>query len=221
MSTHATVRGLLAAVPIALATATTPAGCHPTTEPGGGAAPAAAADVAAAQQQLAGLRITPPDTGAHYNRADWPHWSIVAGECDARETTLQRQGTHVTTGAHCRITGGTWTSPYDGTTVTTPGSLDIDHMVPLAEAARSGTRGWTRAQREHYANDSAVLVAVTAKSNRSKGDQDPARWLPAKDRCGYVAHWVAVKATYAMTVDPAEHDVIAGILDHCPGSEAR
>ncbi|MEV6878626.1 hypothetical protein AB0M82_37025, partial [Amycolatopsis sp. NPDC051128] len=45
------------------------------------------------------------------------------------------------------------------------------------------------AERERYANDPAVLVAVTATSNRAKGDQDPARWLPALDRCGYVARW--------------------------------
>ena len=140
---------------------------------------------------------------------------MVAGECDAREDTLKRQGSHVTTGPHCAVTGGSWTSPYDGTTVTKPGALDIDHLVPLAEAARSGTRGWTRAQREHYANDPAVLVAVTAKSNRSKGDQDPARWLPALDRCGYAAHWVAVKTAYRMTVDPAEQSALRSILTHC------
>ncbi|MFE3179260.1 HNH endonuclease family protein [Amycolatopsis sp. NPDC059090] len=173
-------------------------------------------DAAAARAALARLRVAPEDTGAHYRRADWPHWDQVAGECDARAETLKAQGTGVTTGPHCRIIGGRWTSRYDGVTVTDPGGLDIDHMVPLAEAARSGTRGWTRVQREAYANDTRlVLVAVTAKSNRAKGDQDPAKWLPALDRCGYVAQWVAVKAKYAMTVDPAEHDAIAGILRRC------
>ncbi|MFI5607243.1 HNH endonuclease family protein [Amycolatopsis sp. NPDC051903] len=221
MTTHTTVRALLTAAPIALATATTPAACHvpdhTTVTPAAGTAPTATAvDVAGARRQLAGLRVAPADTGAHYSRADWPHWSIVAGDCDARETVLRNQGRGVTTGAHCTVTAGTWTSPYDGTTVTRPGALDIDHMVPLAEAARSGTRGWTRAQRERYPNDTRlVLVAVTAKSNRSKGDQDPAHWLPARDRCGYVAHWVAVKATYGMTVDTAEHDAIASVLTHC------
>lgn len=173
-------------------------------------------DAVQARAQLAVLRVAPEDTGAHYRREDWPHWEIVSGECDAREIVLQRQGRDVTTGAHCRITGGTWTSPYDGVTITQPGQLDIDHMVPLAEAARSGTRGWTRAQREAYANDTAlVLVAVTAKSNRSKGDGDPAKWLPAQNRCGYVARWVAVKSKYGMNLDRVEHDAIAGILAHC------
>lgn len=34
----------------------------------------------------------------------------------------------------CKLTGGTWTSYYDGREVTSADSLDIDHMVPLTEA---------------------------------------------------------------------------------------
>ncbi|WP_324615434.1 hypothetical protein [Streptomyces sp. NRRL S-920] len=34
----------------------------------------------------------------------------------------------------CRVTGGSWYSYYDGETLTAPKGLDIDHMVPLAEA---------------------------------------------------------------------------------------
>lgn len=176
------------------------------------ATPAASSTV---KRDLDVLTVAPEDTGAHYQRADWPHWSIVSGECDARETALKDQGRHVTTGAHCVRTGGEWTSRYDGVIVTDARKLDIDHMVPLAEAARSGTRDWSRADRERYANDPAVLVAVTLKTNRSKGDQDPAHWLPALDHCGYVTQWVAVKAKYKMTVDKAEHDAIAGVLAHC------
>ncbi|GAO12837.1 hypothetical protein TPA0598_13_00210 [Streptomyces lydicamycinicus] len=54
-------------------------------------------------------------------------------------------------------------------------------MVPLAEAWNSGASQWTAARRQAYANDLGAersLVAVTAKSNRSKADQDPAQWMP-------------------------------------------
>ena len=216
-----TITRTATALTLAAAIAATPAGCHGSrTGPAPvavdvGGHPAAVADVGTARRQLAELTVAAEDTGNHYRRADWPHWDQAGGGCDARENALRTQGRAVTTGPGCRISGGTWVSPYDGVTVTTPGALDIDHLVPLAEAARSGTRGWSLAQREHYANDPAVLVAVTAKSNRSKGDQDPAHWLPALDRCGYVAHWVAVKRTYRMTVDPAERAAIAGVLAHC------
>lgn len=42
-------------------------------------------------------------------------------------------------------------------------------------------QAWTAVRREACANDQGQLVspvAVTARSNRSKADQDPAEWLP-------------------------------------------
>jgi hypothetical protein len=77
--------------------------------------------------------------------------------------------------------------------VTPASGLDIDHMVPFAEAwDSSGASTWTAQRREAYANDQgqeASLVAVTARSNRSKADQDPAQWMPpASDaHCRYTA----------------------------------
>ncbi|WP_245901117.1 HNH endonuclease family protein [Prauserella shujinwangii] len=100
-------------------------------------------------------------------------------------------------------------------TVTDPGDLDIDHIVPLAEAARSGARRWPEERRRAFANDPDVLVAVTATSNRQKGDQDPAEWLPDRDRCGYVARWVRIKHTYGLTADQAEADTIRSVLRRC------
>lgn len=212
-----------AAVTIAAAVAATPAGCqNSSTRPATdtvvadvGSGGTARIDPAAVRKQLDRLRVAVEDTGHHYKRSDWPHWATVSGACDARETALKTQGRKVSTGEGCKVTGGTWVSPYDGATVTTASTLDADHMVPLAEAARSGTRDWSRAQRQRYANDQAVLVIVTAKSNRSKGDSDPAKWLPAKDKCGYLARWVQVKTTYRMTVDQTERDAIAGVLRRC------
>ncbi|AGM10137.1 HNH endonuclease family protein [Amycolatopsis keratiniphila] len=197
---------------LAAAVALGTAACVPTPESAAAKRPTAGSSTA---RQLAALRVAPVDTGAHYKRDDWPHWVSVGKGCDRREDTLKVQGRNVKTGKGCKVLSGEWPSRYDGVTVTDPGTVDVDHMVPLAEAARSGTRGWSEKQRTRYANDPAVLVAVSAKSNRAKGDQDPAKWLPAKDRCGYVAHWVRVKTTYAMTVDQAEHDAIAAILRHC------
>ncbi|WP_240519185.1 HNH endonuclease family protein [Amycolatopsis antarctica] len=180
-------------------------------------APAAPADLAA-------LPIATEDTGAHYDRDDWPHWSQVADGCDTRETVLRAEGREVTTGGSCAITGGEWTSVYDGQTITSARSLDVDHIVPLAEVQRSGRvengrrvgpRQWSREDRRRYANDPEVLVAVSAKSNRSKGDQDPAKWLPDLDRCGYARDWVRVKAKYALSADQAEHDALASVLAVC------
>jgi hypothetical protein len=66
-----------------------------------------------------------------------------------------------------------WLSPYDGKSYTKDSALDIDHLVPLAEAWRSGAWAWSALQRQNYANDlteSKALVAVSLGLNRQKGD---------------------------------------------------
>lgn len=145
-------------------------------------------DVSKALVMLDELPVAPEDTGYHYDRDDWPHWSSTGGGCDTRDTVLQEQGQSVKVFDGCAVTG-VWVSVYDGETVHDAKDLDIDHVVPLAEAARSGVRDWSRVDRERYANDKRFLLAVTASSNRSKGDDDPARWLPSDSsyRCAYLA----------------------------------
>lgn len=174
--------------------------------------------------ELAALQIAQEDTGAHYDRDDWlPQWAR-SGECTTRETVLQQQGQGVVVDGRCAPTAGTWYSSYDGVTVTDPRKLDIDHIVPLAEVARSGPivdgrrqrpGSWPVEQRRAYANDVEGLVAVTSSSNRSKSDDDPARWLPDHDQCGYVKSWVRVKRKYNLSVDQAEHDAITSVASRC------
>ncbi len=74
-----------------------------------------------------------------------------------------------------------WYSPYDGAAWTAASDVDIDHMVPLAEAWASGAWAWTTSQRQTYANDlgGPELWAVTDNVSQSKGDKDPAEWQPS------------------------------------------
>lgn len=175
--------------------------------------------------KLLTLTVAVEDTGAHYDRDDWGSWTTVRG-CDTRERVLARDGTDEIVDDQCRpgcpaaLHTPCWTSPYDGRTTADPDTLDIDHIVALAEAQQSGARDWTAVQRHGYANDPTNLVAVTAAVNRSKGDQDPGTWLPAKWRCEYAARWIGVKATYGLTVDQAERDALAGVLAGCPPAGA-
>lgn len=175
------------------------------------------------------LPIAPEDTGAHYDRDQWPHWSTRPEGCDTRTHMLAEQG-EATIGRACRVRGGQWYSLYDNRTVTDPSSLDVDHIVPLAEVARSGRivngrrvgpRTWTTGQRQTYANDPAVLLAVTASTNRAKGDQDPAHWLPEHNRCEYVWMWVGIKHAYRLSADPAEARAINRVLARCPQAGDR
>ncbi|MFF1405146.1 HNH endonuclease family protein [Streptomyces sp. NPDC058294] len=142
---------------------------------------------------LAGLPVDTEDrTG--YERTAFRHWIDTDGDgCDTRAEVLKTEAVIAPAqGAECRLSGGTWYSPYDERRLEGPGGVDIDHLVPLAEAWDSGASAWTAAQREAYANDlgdDRPLIAVSAASNRAKGDQDPAAWLPpaAGYRCTYVA----------------------------------
>lgn len=79
---------------------------------------------------------------------------------------------------------------------------------------------WTPARREAYANNldaERSLVAVTAKTNRSKSDQDPSTWLPplADARCTYAADWVATKLRWGLTVDQSEAEALATLVEIC------
>jgi Protein of unknown function (DUF1524) len=186
----------------------------------GGAGPAGApVDVGAEQIRLAGLTVAAWGSMAHYSRDRFPQWISQGAGCDTRDKVLERDGQGVTATGECTITAGTWVSPYDGRTVTDPQGLDIDHLVPLADAWRTGAADWTDAEREKFANDLTrpQLLAVSASSNRSKGDQDPSQWKPPSHAywCRYAASWIEVKSYWRLTVTTAEKDALAGMLGTC------
>ncbi|MFE7037219.1 HNH endonuclease family protein [Streptomyces sp. NPDC057621] len=157
-----------------------------------------------------------------YQRSRFRHWTDADRDgCSTRaEVLIAESRTEPAVAAGCRITAGEWYSFYDGITLTAPGGLDIDHMVPLAEAWDSGAFAWTAMRREAYANDldaDRSLVAVTARSNRSKSDQDPADWLPplADARCAYAVAWVATKLRWQLSADDHERAALAELAAGC------
>ncbi|MEU9075989.1 HNH endonuclease family protein [Kitasatospora sp. NPDC004745] len=173
---------------------------------------------ATARSYLAGMPATAETHGDSYDRTLFPAWITISGTCDTREWIVKRDGSNVTTDTSCKATGGSWSSVYDNATTTNPSSFDVDHLVPLAEAWASGAWAWTTAQRQAFANDVSrpQLLLVSASSNRSKGDRDPAEWLPqASYQCTYARAWVQVKQYYNLTVDSAEKTALTGILNNC------
>ncbi|MEU3031960.1 HNH endonuclease family protein [Streptomyces incarnatus] len=154
-----------------------------------------------------------------YSRDKFPTWITIEGNCNTREWIIKRDGTNVVTNSACTATSGSWYSPYDGATWTSASDVDIDHLVPLAEAWDSGASKWTTAQRQAFANDVTrpQLLAVTDNVNQSKGDQDPATWIPSRTAydCTYVRAWVQVKYYYNLSVDPAEKTALQNDLSGC------
>ncbi|MFE5332126.1 HNH endonuclease family protein [Embleya sp. NPDC056575] len=173
---------------------------------------------ATARSYLAGMSATAETHGDSYDRNLFPTWITISGTCDTREWILKRDGAGVSTNSACTATSGTWTSAYDNVVTTDPSTFDIDHVIPLAEAWASGAWAWTTTRRRTFANDvnDPQLIAVSASSNRSKGDRDPAEWLPqASYRCTYARAWVQVKHDYALTVDSSEKSALTSILNAC------
>jgi hypothetical protein len=158
-----------------------------------------------------------------YDRDLYRHWTDADGDCqDARQEVLiaESRGPVRLTRDGCRVISGQWAEPYTSRIVRDPGELHVDHLVPLAEAHRSGAHRWSAQRRQAYANDLTdprSLIAVDAGANMSKGADDPAHWLPENRayRCQYVADWVAVKRRWQLSMDPAERRAVDTVMRNC------
>lgn len=140
---------------------------------------------------------------------------------DARKGTVKvaRQGS-----CDHDVLAGTWDDPYTGQTLTFTDlkdpqqaqALQVDHVVPLSEAWKSGADAWTDQRREQYANTLSVLLAVDGPANMSKGDQDPASWRPRKAyQCTYAIRWIKIKHAWALSIDAPEKRALRQMLDFC------
>jgi hypothetical protein len=176
-----------------------------------------------AAELLASLPVMPEVSRDGYEReAFGDGWLVDQSGCDTRNQVLAAESrVPVTRGADgCSVAQGEWVSLYDGYTTPNPDELDIDHMVPLAEAWDSGASLWPPEQREQYANDTVrpdALVAVTTAMNQSKSDSDPAEWMPPNrdSWCRYVEAWITQKAAWQLTIDVSEHDALSNVLATC------
>jgi len=178
-----------------------------------------------AKMELQKLKIQ-TGTPSGYDRGLFPHWkkawrygwpASTDHACTARRAALLRDGQNVHPGEDCKIGAGVWLDPYTGQTLTDASRVDTDHVVPLAEAWRSGANLWDASKRTRYANDPLVLVSVLDTENQAKGDKDPAQWMPplAESKCLYLYRWVAIKATYQLKVDKAERQAVLEGLAEC------
>jgi len=187
--------------------------------PQAGATPPNIPSAATAQSRLNSLAVAAESHASTYNRDLFPHWITITGSCNTREQVLKRDGTGVVVNSSCAPTSGSWRSPYDGATWTNPADVDIDHMVPLADAWRTGASEWTTEQREAFANDleNPQLWAVTDNVNQEKGDKTPEAWKPPLESewCQYSRAYTHVKYVYELTVSSAEQNALEDMLATC------
>jgi hypothetical protein len=192
-----------------------------------GKASRASGDSVQASQDLDKLKVAQPGSMSGYSRERFPHWSKASdfgwkppqASCDSREAALVRDGQNVQVGSSCKVTSGTWFDPYTSQTYSDPQDLDIDHIVPLANAWRSGASLWEDKQRERYANDPDVLLSVQDNANQQKGDKGPEAWKPPNqdEWCDYAERWISIKAKYTLSVNEQEKEALEQMLGTCKG----
>jgi uncharacterized protein DUF1524 len=172
---------------------------------------------------LARLRVAPEGPRTGYSRDLFRHWIDADGDrCDTREEVLiaESHSPAQVDPYGCKVSAGDWVSLYDGLSFDNPSELDIDHVVALAEAWDSGASGWDAARRRAFANDldhPEALRAVSASSNRSKSDLDPAQWKPLRESawCEYATDWVTVKVAWDLSADEDEVADLRVMLGTC------
>ncbi|WP_229067695.1 HNH endonuclease family protein [Actinoplanes sp. DH11] len=205
-------------VPFLLAVSLALTGCEVVDDPGSSTGQTPPVESADARAQLDALTVAKAGSMRGYSREKFPHWRDTGDNCDVRDSVLERDGDKVKRSG-CNVVAGSWRSIYDDQVLNSPTKVDIDHMVPLANAWRSGAAKWDNDKRSDFANDldRPQLIAVSASSNRSKGDQDPSTWKPtARDSwCTYAVDWVTVKSYWELTVTDAEKTALNDMLETC------
>ena len=180
------------------------------------------ASSAANAGELFGLTVEPEAGGETYDRSLYRHWIDADGDgLDTRHEVLVEESLiPPTVNGRGRVTEGLWVGLYSGFVTTDPSTLQIDHLIPLSEAHRSGAHAWDAQRRQDFANDLGhpqALIAVKGGANGSKGDRDPADWMPPNRSywCHYLADWIAIKQRWELSIDQAEADAITAGLGVC------
>jgi hypothetical protein len=144
--------------------------------------------------------------------------------CNTRDDILRRDlAKLVVRPGTCYAQTGTLHDPYTGATIDfvrgpdTSNSIEIDHVVSLADAWYKGARSWDPQRRLDFANDPRNLLAVSPKANFDKAFRDAASWLPphAAFRCDFVARQIDVKSAYGLWLSAKEEQAMADVLAHC------
>ena len=207
---------------------------EPTPEPTGVPTPTATPTLAPTQSPLVPTQpptvlldiavAAAPDNPPSYDRDDWSHWTDEDRDCQntRHEVLIEESRTPVEykTDDQCKVEAGEWYGAYTGVVVTDPTKLDIDHLVPLANAHKSGGWAWSAERKKSYANsldDPGHLIAVTSGANRSKGAKGPEEWLPSNTAhlCQYAFDWIKVKQTWDLAATPVEASALQELLATC------
>ena len=95
-------------------------------------------------------------------------------------------------------------------------SVDVEHIVALAEAHDSGLPADSMLA---FSGDPVNLTVAAPRENRiAKSDKDAADYLPPHNRCWFAGRVLAVKSRWGLTVDAVEAGALIGALAGCDTS---
>lgn len=191
--------------------------------------------------------VSDKDKDVGYSRSEWKHWTSVDNKScwNTREEVLNRDaipGTikyvdkkKNTTGSYdeaCAIgipvkedgkvkveseNSGEWIDPYTGKKIKSASEVDIDHIIPLSNAARNGGQNWTPEKKERFANDLDNLLSVSAKENRTKSDKGPAKYMPPNKnyQCQYSKQYISIANKYSLSITESDYKILKEKLNSC------
>lgn len=167
------------------------------------------------QEMLNNLQIS-EDCKIKYSRKDYKHWiKQERGGYDTRQKVLIEESLIMPTikPSAKKVESGRWYGSYTDRLFDDPKDLDIDHLVPLGEAHRSGACYWNKERKKQYANHlqhKEELIAVSKGANREKGQKDPSKWLPKNQDyvCEYIFDWLIIKTRWGLWIDSEEKESI-------------
>ena len=112
--------------------------------------------------------------------------------------------------------GGRIYGPYTGTTFSSTGETDIEHIVAKSEAHDSGLCSANAQTRRTFSNDLLNLTLASPSVNRhQKSGKDFAEWRPALNQCWFADTIIKVKSKYRLTVDSREKTALENTLRSC------
>lgn len=151
-----------------------------------------------------------------YYRKNWKHWTDQNQNCLNTRAEILKLRSLVPVLMNkkgCKVITGKWNDYYFPEEHTVAKKIDIDHLIPLMNAHRTGGQIWNKKQKEVFANDPENLVITNREYNRRKGAKGIDAWLPLhKDyACKYVKDWIKIKQKYSLIITDPEKNAIQNL----------
>lgn len=211
-------------------TRTTPTPKPPTSRPPQESLTGRASEEGSTQAPHTGTPSSmPPYVRAEFTldgkRWDWTDLDRIPGldrpgdQCDGRQEAVRRATTNRHYTSSCYIATADVHDVYTGVVYpdVRTSAYQVDHVVSLADAWRSGAWRWTRAKRTRFANSPEVTTLTVARLNEQKSDQGPDTWSapsPTGD-CWFVRQYRLIKHLWGLQMTRAQRAAVRARLASC------